>query len=108
MPDSSLLRADPGARIETPLCRLAHELAALSGWRRYGLAFVLGALLAGAMPPIDLAPLVFIAFPGLLWLDEGSTGRWGSAWLGYMFGLGFFVAGVYWIAAALFVDLARF
>ena len=49
MPDSSLLRADPGARVETPLCRLAQELAALTGWRRYGLGFLLGALLAGAL-----------------------------------------------------------
>lgn len=108
MPEIAVLRARPGARTETPFCRLAQELAGLSGWRRYGLAFVLGALLAGALPPIDLAPLVFIVFPGLLWLDEGSTGPWASARLGYVFGLGFFVAGLYWIAAALFVDIARF
>src|ERR1044072_4255456 len=63
VPDSSLLRAEPGARVETPLCRLAQELAALTGWRRYGLGFLLGALLAGALPPVDLAPLVFVAFP---------------------------------------------
>jgi apolipoprotein N-acyltransferase len=94
--------------METPLCRLAQELAALSGWRRYGLAFLLGGLLAGALPPIDLTPLIFIAFPGLLWLDEGSASRWASARLGYVFGLGFFVAGLYWIAAALFVDIASF
>src|SRR5437763_5267456 len=92
----------------TPLCRLAQELAALSGWRRYGLAFLLGALLAGALSPFDLAPLIFVAFPGLLWLDEGSAGPWASARLGYVFGLGFFVAGLYWIAAALFVDIAAF
>ena len=108
MPDSSLLRADPGARVETPLCRLAQELAALTGWRRYGLGFLLGALLAGALPPVDLAPLVFVVFPGLLWLDEGRAGIWESARLGYAFGLGFFAAGLYWIAAALFVDIARF
>src|SRR5262249_11110526 len=40
--------------------------------------------------------------------DEGSSGPWASARLGYVFGLGFFVAGLYWIAAALFVDLAGF
>ncbi len=108
MPESAVLRVHPDARIETPLCRLAQELAALSGWRRYGLAFVLGALLAGALPPFDLTPLVVIAFPGLLWLDEGSAGPWASARLGYVFALGFFVAGLYWIAAALFVDIARF
>ena len=108
MPETSVLRVHPGARTETPLCRLAQELAALSGWRRYGLGFVLGALLAGALPPVDLTPLIFVAFPGLLWLDEGSAGPWASARLGYVFGLGFFVAGLYWIAAALFVDIARF
>jgi apolipoprotein N-acyltransferase len=108
VPDATVLRVPPGARTETPLCRLAQELGGLSGWRRYGLGFVLGALLAGALPPIDLTPLIFIAFPGLLWLDEGSAGKWASARLGYVFGLGFFVAGLYWIAAALFVDIARF
>jgi apolipoprotein N-acyltransferase len=107
-PESAALRVPPGARIETPLCRLAQEVAALTGWRRYGLAFLLGALLAGAMPPIDMTPLIFVAFPGLLWLDEGSGGIWASARLGYVFGLGFFVAGLYWIAAALFVDIGSF
>src|SRR6266481_3932509 len=108
VPETSVLRVHPGARVETPLCRLAQELGALSGWRRYGLGFALGALLAGALPPVDLTPLIFIVFPGLLWLDEGSAGPWASARLGYVFGLGFFVAGLYWIAAALFVDIARF
>jgi apolipoprotein N-acyltransferase len=108
VPETAALRVHPGARTETPLCRIAQELAALSGWRRYALAFVLGALLAGALPPFDLAPLVVVAFPGLLWLDEGSAGPWASARLGYVFGLGFFVAGLYWIAAALFVDIGRF
>src|SRR5207302_5600519 len=108
VPETAALRVPSGARMATPLCRLAQDLAALSGWRRYGLAFLLGALLAGALPPFDLTPLIFVAFPGLLWLDEGSAGPWASARLGYAFGLGFFVAGLYWIAAALFVDIDQF
>jgi apolipoprotein N-acyltransferase len=108
VPDSSLLRANPGARVETPLCRVAQEFAALTGWRRYGLGFLLGVLLAAALPPIDLTPLVFVAFPGLLWLDDGSAGAWPSARLFYVFALGFFAAGLYWIAAALFVDIGHF
>jgi apolipoprotein N-acyltransferase len=72
------------------------------------LALLLGILMAGAMPPLDITPLVFVAFPGLLWLDEGSATPWASALLGYVFGLGFFAAGLYWIAAALFVDIAAF
>src|SRR5258708_7068202 len=108
MPELSALRARPGSRMETPLCRLAQDLASLSGWRRYGLAFLLGVLLAAAFPPVDLTLLVFVAFPGLLWLDDGSRTPWASARLAYVFALGFFVAGLYWIAAALFVDIASF
>jgi apolipoprotein N-acyltransferase len=105
---ASLFRVEPGSRVETPLCRLADRLAGLSGWRRYGLAFLLGGCATATLPPLDLTPLLFIAFPGLLWLDEGSNGLWASFRLGYAFGLGFFLTGLYWIAAALFVDIANF
>ena len=108
VPDTSALRVRPGARLVTPLCRVAQELAALQGWRRYATAFVLGALLAAALPPVDMAPLVFVVFPLYLWLDDGSAGPWASARLGYVFALGHFAIGMYWIAEALFVDIARF
>ncbi len=108
MPEGSVFRIHPGSRVETPLCRLSDRLAALSGWRRYGLAFLLGICATATLPPIDLTPLLLIAFPGLLWLDEGSTGAWASFRLGYAFGFGFFISGLYWIAAALFVDIASY
>jgi apolipoprotein N-acyltransferase len=105
---SQAFRVRPGARVETPLCSLAQEVAALSGWRRYGLAFLLGAAAALGLPPFDLTPVLLLVFPGLLWLDDGSAGAWASFRLGYVFGLGFFLAGLYWIAAALFVDIGDF
>ena len=116
MPETSAFRVQPGARMETPLCRLAQGLAGLRGWRRYATVFLLGAVLAaalplppiGGLPPMNFSLLIFVSFPGLLWLDEGSVSPWASARLGYVFGLGFFVAGLYWIAAALFVDIAAF
>jgi apolipoprotein N-acyltransferase len=108
VPEVSVLRVRPESRIETPLCLLAHELAALSGWRRYGLALLLGSIAAATLPPVDLTPLLVVAFPGLLWLDEGSAGPRASFGLGYAFGFGFFLAGLYWIAGALFVDIATF
>ncbi|HEY3908833.1 MAG TPA: apolipoprotein N-acyltransferase [Stellaceae bacterium] len=103
-----MLRARPGSRVDTPLCRLAAEVAALRGWRRYGLAFVLGVAAVGALPPVDLTPVLAIVFPLLLWLDEGSIGPGASFGLGWVFGFGFFLAGLYWIAAALFVDIDQF
>jgi apolipoprotein N-acyltransferase len=106
--EASVSRVQPRSSAQIPLCRLAFELAALSGWRRYGLAFLLGLVAVGALPPVDLTPLLVIAFTGLLWLDEGSRGPGASFGLGYTFGLGFFLGGLYWIARALFVDLANF
>lgn len=108
MPETVISRIQPGSRLDTPLCRLALDVAALTGWRRYGLAFLLGAAVAAAMSPVDMVPLLAVAFPGLLWLDEGSTSAGATFRLGWVFGFGFFLAGLYWIAAALFVDLARF
>ena len=108
MPEASVLRIQRGARVATPLCRIAQELALFAGGRRYALALLLGALAAAALPPFDLTPLVFLVFPAILWLDGGSAGPWASFRLGYVFGFGFFLAGMYWVAAALFVDIARF
>ena len=97
-----------GSQIYAPFCRLAHELAGLSGWRRYGVAFLLGVSAAAALPPVDLSPLLVLAFPGVLWLDEGSSCSSASFGLGYAFGFGFFAAGLYWVSGALFVDIAAF
>ncbi len=108
MPEALVLRIRPGSRVDTPLCRLAHRVAVISGWRRYGLAFLLGVCATATLPPVDLTPLLPVAFTGLLWLDDGSAGPWASFRLGYAFGFGFFISGLYWIAAALFVDIASF
>jgi apolipoprotein N-acyltransferase len=88
--------------------RLAAGLAELTGWRRYGVAFLLGALGAAALPPVDVVPLLAVAFTGLLWLADGNR-TWRAAFaLGWCFGFGYFLAGLYWIAIALMVDAARF
>jgi len=108
VPEASVFRVQRGSRVDTPLCRLAHDVAALSGWRRHGFAFVLGVAAAAALPPVDLTPVLAVVFPGLLWLDDGSAGPGASFRLGWVFGFGFFLAGLYWIAAALFVDIDRF
>ncbi|HXP03471.1 MAG TPA: apolipoprotein N-acyltransferase [Stellaceae bacterium] len=104
----SALRVRPGARLVTPLCRIAQEMASLAGWRRYLTALALGALLAAGLPPVDMTPVIFVVFPLYLWLDEGGATPWAAARLGYVFGLGYFTAGLYWVAVALFVDIARY
>ena len=108
MSEISTSRVHPRSFAQIPLCRLAFEFAALSGWRRHGLAFLLGLSAVAALPPVDLTPLLVVAFTGLLWLDDGGRGPGASFGLGYTFGLGFFLGGLYWIAGALFVDFDSF
>jgi apolipoprotein N-acyltransferase len=91
-----------------PLRRGAAWCAALTGWRRYALAALLGALATAALAPVDLTPVLVVSFSGLVWLADGTTSRRGALMLGWSFGFGFFFAGLYWIAAALFVDIAQF
>jgi apolipoprotein N-acyltransferase len=101
-------RVRAGSPSSTGLYRLAFEFAALSGWRRYGLAVLLGLIAVAALPPVDLTPLVVVAFTGLLWLEKGSPSPAASFRLGYTFGFGFFLGGLYWITGALFVDFTSF
>ena len=91
-----------------PLQRCALWFAGLKGWRRHAAALCLGALAAGSLPPVDVTPVLLISFPGLVWLADGSGGALAAFALGWSFGFGFFIAGLYWIAAALFVDIAHF
>lgn len=97
-------RASPVA----PLQRWALSLASLVGWRRHTAAILLGALAAAALPPVDLTPVLLVSFVGLVWLCDGNQGFLAAFGLGWSFGFGFFVAGLYWIAAALFVDIGSF
>jgi len=99
------------------LQRAALWLASLSGWRRQLAALLLGALaalalprvdLVASLPPLNMTPLLLVSFPGLIWLADGVQGLGVSFALGWSFGFGFFLVGLYWIAAALFVDIAQF
>ena len=88
---------------------LAGRVAALRGWRRHGLAVLLGALAALALPPFHVVPLLMVALVGLVWLLDGLRRplRGGFA-VGWWFALGFFSLGQYWIANALLIDAAAF
>ena len=83
------------------------------GWRRCLIAFAAGAASALAMAPFNAWPVLFLTFPVLVWLIDGSgDSRWGgvavAAWTGWWFGFGYFVAGLYWIGYAFLVDAPTF
>jgi len=88
--------------------RLRGFVAALAGGNRHGFAALLGALAALALPPVGAIPLLAVAFTGLVWLIDASARPRAAFAAGWFFGVGFFVAGLYWIGIALLVDVARF
>ena len=91
-----------------PLPRLARRIGQASGWRRIALALLLGMLAAAAMPPFNLVPTLFLAFPGLVWLIDQRSGWRGAFADGFLWGLGFYIPSLYWTTEALFVDIGQF
>jgi apolipoprotein N-acyltransferase len=92
--------------------RLADAIVLSDGWRRALAAMGAGAISALAMPPFDLWPVLFLTFPALVWLIDGAVGRNGAvlaaARVGWLFGFGYFLAGLYWIGIAFLVDADTF
>jgi apolipoprotein N-acyltransferase len=95
--------------------RLARAFAAggdvvrgLSGWRRFLFAVVTGLLSALAFAPYGIFPLLLIAFAVLVLLIDGAAVRprplWNAGFVGWSFGFGHFLAGLYWVAYAFLVD----
>jgi apolipoprotein N-acyltransferase len=71
-------------------------------------AALLGLVSAAALPPVHAVPVLLLCLPGLLWLI-GKRRDWrGAAAIGFWFGLGHHVAGLYWITDAILVEAARF
>ncbi len=103
------------------ISNVAEKIAGLEFWPRTGLALSPGGLSALALPPFHLVPVLVISFCVLVWLLDGAAdgpaaaeaeGAWchvrRAAWLGWVFGFGFFLAGLYWVGAAFLVDADQF
>ena len=94
------------------ITRIADSIVLSFGWRRRLIAFSAGAASVLAMAPIHAWPVLFVTFPVLVWLLDGATGRFGralsAAAVGWWFGFGYFVAGLYWVGIAFLVDAETF
>lgn len=80
----------------------------LAGWRRWGVAFLLGIFAALAMPPWNGLFFLLLSLPGLFWLVSTAPNHRTAFLLGLAFGFGHFFIGIYWITNALLVDADRF
>ncbi|MFL5085838.1 MAG: apolipoprotein N-acyltransferase [Xanthobacteraceae bacterium] len=95
------------------LTQLAHRVMLAWGWRRAAIAAAAGAMSTLALAPFNLWPVMFLTFPVLVWLIDGSAaGRLGgvmsAAGAGWWFGFGYFLAGLYWVGHAFLVDAKTF
>ena len=95
------------------LRRLAHSVVLAWGWRRALIAFAAGVASVLALAPINAWPVLFLTFPVLIWMLDGSgagalDGIGSAALAGWCFGFGYFLAGLYWIGFAFLVDAETF
>jgi len=87
--------------------RIGGHLRARQGWRAWATALGLGALGALALPPVHAVPVLLLVVPGLLLLLDGRTPRQAAA-IGFAFGMGHHIAGLYWISHALLTEPERY
>lgn len=96
----------------TALHTTLNGVQALTGWRRALLAFLCGIAAALSMAPVYALPLLAIAMPVLVLLIDASATHVrplrSAFWAGWMFGFGFFLAGIYWMAFSFFVQAEEF
>ena len=106
-----------GAPTARPMDRLANAVILSWGWRRRGIAFGAGALSALAMPPFFVFPILWITLPVLVWLIDGAVAEARSGRvrrlrpafaIGWWFGFGYFLAGLWWVGNAFLVEADQF
>jgi apolipoprotein N-acyltransferase len=96
---------------------LANAIIVLWGWRRYAAALAAGAVSAAAFAPFSFFAVLWLTVPVLVWLIDGAEAREGAGFIrrlmpaaavGWTFGFGFFVAGLWWIGVAFLVEADQF
>lgn len=96
--------------------RIAEFVILSGGWRRRAIAFFAGAAGALALAPVDFLPAIILPMTAAVWLIDGSAEaaqgfqRLPLASLrcafgiGWWWGFGYFVAGLWWLGAAFLVE----
>jgi len=101
----------------------AETILTLTGWRRTLVLAAAGAVSVLAMAPFFIWPILFATLPILVWHIDASrrsavpgerTHGWRhhpsmrAAGAGWWFGFGYFLAGLFWIGEAFFVEAEKF
>lgn len=67
-------------------------------------AFLLGLIVAAALPPVHLVFLLPVSFTGLILILDSAKNRKQAFFVGWWFAWGQFIAGLYWIGVAFTID----
>jgi len=82
------------------------------GWRRPVIAIAAGIAAALALAPVYALPLMVVGFSTLILLLDGAGAsarpRWRAFVTGWLFGFGYYVASIYWMAFSFFVQAQEF
>jgi apolipoprotein N-acyltransferase len=98
--------------VQAMMTGAASFLAGLRGAGRAVAAIILGALSVLAFAPVHAWPVLFVTFGALVWLLDGCHAEHTriadrlktAATIGFCFGFGYFLAGLYWVAEAFLVE----
>jgi apolipoprotein N-acyltransferase len=102
---------------ETPfVLRIAETIMLTDGWWRRLIACGAGAIGALAMAPVDFFPAMIIPMTVAVWLLDGSAEAgarrtksvYSAFGIGWWWGFGYFLAGLWWLGAAFLVEADKF
>ena len=105
------------ARASAPT--LLQRIVLAHGWTRRAIAFCAGAAGALALAPFDFIPAMFAPLTVAVWLIDGAADGedaprfalapiLSAAGAGWWLGFGYFVAGLWWMGAAMLVEADQF
>ena len=84
-------------------------------WRRFLIALISGVLSVLSLAPFFFWPVLFITIAHLVWLIDGvdrelqpKQAFWSAALVGWLFGFGYFSAGLFWVGEAFLVQADQF
>jgi apolipoprotein N-acyltransferase len=96
--------------------RIAEAIMLTDGWRRRFIACGAGAAGALAIAPLDFFPAMIIPMTIAVWLLDGSAeaglrrakSLFSAFGIGWWWGFGYFLAGLWWLGAAFLVEADKF
>ena len=110
-----------GTSLQQSIQRIAQHVIVLEGWKRLVLAIAMGAVSALALAPYHLFPVLLITLPVFVWLLDGAAPEYDGTGLlaplrrlvpamkiGWSFGFGYFIAGMWWVGNAFLVEAEDF